>query len=317
MTDPTPPIPSPPPTPSIPSTNSSPSPVGTSTGHQIRTDRPCACCGFNLFGQTIVREPHYGLIAARCPECGQLAALQEYPALGKWADRWAKALAALWIWFLLTMLAAHLGPMLGFSYSILETSSFNLGSTIAHRYNESLQTGQGPPTQQQTYTGSGAFTPVDLDWWRDNRVEVVAAHRASSSPSARESASLWVLLAVGALFNGVFWSVCLLGTRRHIAILIALIPTAGAVALVWGSRPAMNWGGPNTIIAHEAAREVLKPDIMPPILITLLAGTALGIWQGRRIARAFVRVSLPPRMRSALAILWTRDGLSMPGRKQT
>ena len=72
-------------------------PMDTPTGHQIRTDRPCAGCGFNLFGQPIVREGHYGLVSARCPECGRLAALQEYPALGKWADRWAKLLAATWI----------------------------------------------------------------------------------------------------------------------------------------------------------------------------------------------------------------------------
>ena len=41
-------------------------------------DRCCARCGFNLYGQTIIREPHYGLLMVRCPECGTAAAMQEY-----------------------------------------------------------------------------------------------------------------------------------------------------------------------------------------------------------------------------------------------
>ena len=53
----------------------------------LSADRPCARCGFNLHGATIIREPHYQLVSARCPECGQLAALQEYPSLSAWTGR--------------------------------------------------------------------------------------------------------------------------------------------------------------------------------------------------------------------------------------
>ncbi len=303
MTDPT---PVPPPAPAL-------LPDSVPTRHQIRTDRPCAGCGFNLFGQPIVREPHYGLIAARCPECGRLAALQEYPALGRWADRWAKLLATLWVLFLLVMASAHFGPMLGFSFSLLESASEDLGSTIGSRYTESLQASQqGPPNPQQAYMGAGSWTSVDTGWWRDNRDEIMTAYRTSPRRAARSVAYLWFFLGLGAVMNGVFWSVCLLGTRRRAAVLIALLPLGLAVSIVWASGPTIGWGGPNTILARDAAREILKPSIMPLILATTLLATALGVWQGRRIARGVVRLSLPPRMRSALGILWTRDGLAPP-----
>lgn len=60
----------------------------------IAGDRTCLGCGFNLTGQPIVREETYNLLIARCPECGTVAPLQEYPALGKWAGRFAAVLAA-------------------------------------------------------------------------------------------------------------------------------------------------------------------------------------------------------------------------------
>jgi hypothetical protein len=37
-----------------------------------------------------------------------------------------------------------------------------------------------------------------------------------------------------------------------------------------------------------------------------------GVLLGRKLARLMVRLTLPPRMRTALAILWTRDGLPAP-----
>lgn len=56
-------------------------------------DRFCIACGFNLVGQSVVREPHYNMLMVRCPECGTAAAMQEYPLLGRWASRWARVLA--------------------------------------------------------------------------------------------------------------------------------------------------------------------------------------------------------------------------------
>ena len=74
--------------------------AASSSGTERRTvsilvgDRLCTKCGYNLTGQPVLREPHYEMLIVRCPECGAVAALQEYPVLGRWAGRWAALLAA-------------------------------------------------------------------------------------------------------------------------------------------------------------------------------------------------------------------------------
>ena len=86
----------------------------------ISGDRACASCGFNLFGQPITRESHYGLIIARCPECGSVAALQEYPALGKWTRRWTGALAGLWLVLLVAIFAGMTMTSFGLTVGSIE-----------------------------------------------------------------------------------------------------------------------------------------------------------------------------------------------------
>ncbi len=36
-------------------------------------DRLCIRCGFNLCGQPVLRERHYRMLIARCPECSTVA----------------------------------------------------------------------------------------------------------------------------------------------------------------------------------------------------------------------------------------------------
>lgn len=281
------------------------------TGHQIRTDRPCARCGFNLFGQPIVREPHYGLVAARCPECGQLAALQEYPALGKWADRWAKLLAAAWVLVLIGALGALFGPMVGFNFVLLESSSNGLGHTIGSRFTEWQQSQSMGVIQQQVFYGSGAWTPVEVDWWQEHRTQILEEFAADPRRVPQGATLVWVLLGLVCLCAGVFCSVSLLGARRRVALVIGAIPVVLAVSIAWWSGPSMAWGT-NTIMARDAARIELRSTVLPFTGALMTVALLIGVWQGRRIARAVVRLSLPPRMRSALAILWTRDGLPAP-----
>ena len=54
---------------------------------RIEGVRPCLQCGHDLHGQVIARESTYGLLIARCPECGSVAALSEHPRLGIWGRR--------------------------------------------------------------------------------------------------------------------------------------------------------------------------------------------------------------------------------------
>jgi len=79
---------------------------GAYTPDEIRADRACIGCGFNLFGQTVTKEEHYGLAITRCPECGTVAALQTYPVMGHWVNRFRALIAAVWV---LVLLGAFMG----------------------------------------------------------------------------------------------------------------------------------------------------------------------------------------------------------------
>ncbi|MEZ6164498.1 MAG: hypothetical protein R3B67_08695 [Phycisphaerales bacterium] len=64
-----------------------------------------AGCGFNLYGQSVTREEHYGLAIARCPECGTVAALQQYPVMTHWVNRFRLIIGGIYIVLLLGMFA--------------------------------------------------------------------------------------------------------------------------------------------------------------------------------------------------------------------
>jgi len=80
---------------------------------EIRADRACIGCGFNLYGQTVTKEPHYGIVITRCPECGTVAALQTYPVMTHWANRFRSLTAALWVVILLGFFMGNMTSMMG------------------------------------------------------------------------------------------------------------------------------------------------------------------------------------------------------------
>lgn len=290
-------------------TTPAPPPADTPTPHTIRTDRPCARCGFNLFGQPIIREPHYQLIAARCPECGQLAALQEYPALGKWADRWAKILAALSTIVVIAALAAQFGPTLGLMFGLTETSREDLAITIASSYTTWQSEQQGP--QPQVTFGISGWNAIDPQWWADNKAALTEAAGGRASAFNQQSISIAMPLLIISFGFGAFWSTVLLGTRHRIAFGVACVPAAVAIVFVWFAT-ASRYDPNTTLIARDAAGEVLRPIIIPAGALGILTALALGAFLGRKITRTLVRLALPPRMRTALSILWTRDNLPPP-----
>lgn len=285
------------------------------TGHQIRTDRPCARCGFNLFGQMIVREPHYGLIAVRCPECGQLAALQEYPALGRWADRWAKVLAGLWVVALVGAMAAQFAPTLGLTVAAMENVFEDAGAEISARYVAWEQQQQmGPAAPGNANMFSGSWYTVTEAWWADERAAYLADTRRVR-PFNRLTFTLLIVLGIISFTAGAFWSTVTLGSRRWGAFILPLFPVVLAMSFAWSvSLPSP--GMPGFLTGREAAGELFRVPIFVAAVGVVLCSMVPGVLLGRGLTRLIVRLSLPPRMRSALAILWTRDGLPPPAARE-
>ncbi|RMH23867.1 MAG: hypothetical protein D6692_14610, partial [Planctomycetota bacterium] len=276
-------------------------PIDTPTGHSVRTDRPCARCGFNLFGQQIVREPHYNLIAARCPECGQLAALQEYPSLGKWADRWAKVLAALWVLAIIGAMAAQFGSTVGVLVASMMNVFEKAGTEIALRYAnwEQQQSGVQGPAQPNMYYGG--YQLITEEWWATERAAYLADQNRTQ-PLNRDTFAVWFVLTTISFAFGAFWSTVCLGVRRALAIIPALFPVGIALAFAWTislSDPV----GPGLIFATNAAADLHRTTMIIGGLSAIALGLLPGIFLGRKLARLLVRLALPPRMRTALSLL--------------
>lgn len=288
----------------------------------VTGDRFCTRCGYNLVGQSVLREPHYGMIIVRCPECATVAALQEYPLLGRWAGRWAVLLAVL---FLITLMGAWVGSsatLFGLAMVTAEESSADYADTIQSAYDEATAASAPPPVVGTAPPGAGTLPPRIITqisnqrgfstWWeQQGPAAFLARHggwRGVVDPSA-----LWFWLPGGfaAFAIGVFWSVALLTVRRRYLPLwaLALLVIAAAFAAV----EIGDWMSGDAARAWRAARRQVGPAMACLTLAYLVIPVIAGLVAGRSVTRFLVRALLPPRLRYALALLWSTDGLRVPG----
>lgn len=283
-------------------------------------DRLCIKCGYNLTGQPVVREPHYDMLIVRCPECAMVASLQEYPVLGRWAGRWAMVLAALWFVFVLALTFATAGMVYGSAETVAVAASESLALHLAQLQHAELEAQQakGTLSQQMQWIVAnppGAHTPLESTWRSQQDFDAILAARGGWAAAADFSAiKNWVWVALGAFPFGCTWAVVLVHVRRRWLIAFGLIPIALAGAFVaighFGETdpyPGWTW---------IAAGQLAKRQIGLPFYIMTLAFAfmplSLGLVLGRSIVRGLIRALLPPRLRSALASLWTADGLDPP-----
>lgn len=275
---------------------------------EVVGDRPCAKCQFNLSGQVVVREPHYGMLIARCPECGTPAALQEYPFLGKWATRAGYALA---VWWLLVMAGLLLGTA-----GIGAMMSEELARDLARPYSEHVQSAynsfvaaQGPPNPGQSWPMANQQA---VTWWGGQNAARLfdVAGGWSGAISWRALWFAWyMVLAMGCC--GVAFSVAAPHARwRGRVVLTLLVAGLGAAFLMLEVQTSARYAyfaGPFWSAWHH--------------LVVPLGGLSLGIAAacffggmvaGRPVARRVAVLLLPPRLRGPLGFLWRADGKGMP-----
>lgn len=283
----------------------------TATGHQIRADRPCARCGFNLFGQTVFREPRYGLIAARCPECGQLAALQEYPSLGRWAGRWAALLSAAWVLVIVGVLCIQFGINFGIMMSTTEMNNDWRAQCIAEAYQQDSEAGRAAKAAAQT--NYGPWTSIESEWWIANKERIIAESGGRLAMINWWTALLNLPLMIAGLVFGIFWANALLGARRYQAAMLGVLPICVAASLMIPTAFALLGNRSGYLTALNAYASISLPLMLPAFLLVAAGSCLVGVLVGRKAARCLVRITLPPRMRASLGVLWTRDGLPLPG----
>ncbi|MBY0313534.1 MAG: hypothetical protein K2W85_15825 [Phycisphaerales bacterium] len=271
-------------------------------------DRLCATCCFNLSGQTIVREPTYRLLIVRCPECGTAAALQEYPLLGRWANRLGYFFAALYILAMLGLTLGSAGGMFGLSMGANELLSQKFVAHLTELQQQRANANAGPQPANWTWQTN---YEKDRLWW--------------------ESSDKWELLQqAGGLSEGVNWN----GLVFVLVMVLILFP----VGLVFGATMPhvkgwrMLWV-PGAVmvlcmlflfVAHLSQRsqrwfypqwsgpQAFQVVVVPMLCLFGSGVLLLGMAIGRPLVRWLLVLLLPPRLRGPMGYLWRVDGLAMP-----
>lgn len=282
-------------------------------------DRLCDRCGYNLIGQFVIREPHYNMLIVRCPECGTVASIQEYPLLGRWATRWGVVLAALWFVLLLALLFCPPIAIVGGAYAIADESIDPLVDQIGARQAAwAIENGRDVP-QRPSWGGVrrdrqySRYTPIITDWW-DQQNHAVLLRECGGLIRNVDWGVLrqWVLVLIPFAAYGFVWSLCLPHVRRRWFPLVVLA-IGGVCFTYWlvGASMVTAWGP--TDLEDAAYLLIGRPTALMMIGMGLIP-VLIGMMLGRSLARLIVRALLPPRLRGSLAMLWTVDGLSQPRR---
>jgi hypothetical protein len=310
---------------------STPSPSNPQPAAEIRIstlvgDRLCIRCGYNLVGQPIVREGHYNMLIVRCPECATVASVQEYPLLGRWANRWAALLAGLWLLVLVALWIGAALAIFGFSIGSAEIAAIRFNELITDRF-AAWQAAQAlastqpnvPPaagTAQAIVTGSGQVVYVSgavdfATWWKSqDKLALLADSGGWRSVFSWWVIVLWFWMAVMCVALGCMWATVLLARGRRSLLVVGLIIVA--TSALFGSIQIVDWltSQPNWV--WNAAQSVVGPPMMVGTLLWGLAWLCTGLMIGRPVTRGLITLLLPPRMRGSLAGLWLTDGLEPP-----
>jgi hypothetical protein len=291
----------------------------------ISGDRLCVRCGFSLHGQRVVREPHYRMLCVRCPECSEVASLQEYPVLGAWSRRFWVLVALGWLFLvvvggLLTWMSVF-GTAEAGSRGATAAASRQIGEAFAS-YASALAEEQpsNPLYRQDGMTGWFGSDDhwVDPDW-------VAAGGHVEALREARPIGWRGLAVAAPGVFGcwcwGVVWSALLLERRfirRPLLVLLIGATVAGVVLYSRVGTPGVDtpglfytdwgWG----VLASEVASLGFGGPAALVTLVFALAGLAAGMRWGRSVLRGLIRLLLPPFLRGPLAPLWHVDGLGSP-----
>lgn len=318
---------------------------------EIRADRACIGCGFNLFGQSITKEEHYGLAICRCPECGTVAALQSYPAMTHWVNRFRMLLGAIWIVSLTGVFIGYTFSIAGMAQVSSNMAGQHLSDIIGQAHHEWTQE-QNPDNQlvspnTVTNAAPGVMVPTlapGTTIVTSNGVTtvngVVVPPPSVSVPQSGQFNWVWlapnwgdehldqliqdnggllknidtefVMMSIPATVVGVIF-----GIFWSIALLGSTRRRAMLVPLVAGTAAfgfifAITRTSLNYTYVSKLTESLYIPIAGVMFIAYICLASFFGIWIGRKVARLVVVMALPPRNRVSFSALWTRDGLALP-----
>lgn len=319
---------------------------------EIRADRACVGCGFNLYAQPVTKEEHYGLAICRCPECGTVAALQSYPAMTHWVNRFRMLIAAAWVAMLLAVFVVNIMTYMGMATGASNLASERMGDIIGAAHNEwtveqaqnkALSSTTTPTTPAPAVPGVPAGTTIVTNngITTINGVMVGTTTPAVATPGQYR----WTWLTAGWAKEHLDQVVKDSGglvahlDRKSLLMLIpgtivaALFGIFWSVALLGGSRRrgtivplivclvallvhlGVSRPNYNFTSVGSIAQDLYAPVVGPVYMAYLFLMSVVGIWIGRKIARLVIVLAVPARGRVPFSLLWTCEGHTLPKSK--
>ena len=264
----------------------------------VMSDRVCVSCGYNLIGQSVVREPHYGMLITRCPECGVYAGLQEFPLTGIWARRLGFAFAAIVMILMLCALPATSVTLFGIGSGLTELRSSRVSDQLQAQFMEDNQAPDGTVLNQQQFQYAQWYASLEP-------VQHVAIAEPWAPPTPLEFAML-VLAMLAAAAAGLVWAALLTG-RSAVARLIwwmlitSLLGIAVATSIIGHGVTLSGTNATAYITPWNTSASLVTPRILPLvtgatalILLTIMLA-------GDRLILLTIRLLLPPRMQRLFA----------------
>jgi len=267
---------------------------------RVETDRFCDTCGYNLRTQPVRRDARTDLLLCRCPECGRVHPAHDTVTAGHvWLKRLGSLLLFVWILVVLGAGVALFAAQVGMTFVPLEELTTYRSVTV------------GPPATQP----AGTITRIGPD---GSTVMTISAGTVTLSTGGSpttwrrvvrqeyEHYAAFTLLVRGISFALGFLLAMMAGVflhhwRRWAYVLLVILFSVGPAVIAWyvwsHDWPDLREWSELHIAAQAAAH---------------FAGGLAGALLGRLVARLIITVTLPPRVRQALAFLWLVDGKEPP-----
>jgi len=264
---------------------------------RVEGTRPCLRCGHDLHGQSILREPEHGLFIARCPECGTVAALTEYPTLGVWGRRLGVILMATMIALLIPLALLSALGLFGMSAVLFEE---RLGEV-----RPVLEAMAADPMDNL----NGRITP---EWWAANGTEARRRMLDAFFQFDRDNLMLAIAMSPLPVLIGITWSAILSGLPRRRVWLAG--PIIGAIGMLYIALGLIDRDpiGVVPVWTYNAVFQIMAWPGMATFLLVETGLMILGLLIGRTLFRLLAGFALPPRSRRLVSFLWTIDGLDPP-----
>lgn len=262
----------------------------------------CPACEYQLAGCPIVREPHYGLLILRCPECGHVST----PVPSHLADRMlAKARRTACFWWLL-FVAVILAPA-----AALAGLSQSTGFAVSRPYAIAIATTYRVRAEGTwSYQDPSVFCLIPGDFAAT--VDGAFFDRAGGWVGGLDWPALTDLLFAPliCLPAAVLWALLLPHLRRGSLLLLggAAMALGGVGLTVYYLVPT----GPGSSEYAYRLAELRCGYLIGAFSYAICAGVFVAsLWAARPLTRALSNLA-PAAVRVSLRLLWVRDGLEVP-----